>query len=136
MTVKDLETLFDYGSWANRKLFAVMSRLTPEQFTQPLAGSDGSIRNTTVHMLSAEWGWVARCGGPERGPALNPADFPTVASVVEASDRVETLVREYLSTLRAEDLARPVEFAIGDMEKRSMPAGELLHHAANHGVHH
>ena len=93
MTVKDLETLFDYGYWANGKLFEAMSGLTPEQFTQPMAGSDGSIRNTMVHMLSAEWGWIARCGGPERGPALDPADFPTVTSLVPTWERVEASVR-------------------------------------------
>ena len=78
MTVKDLETLFDYGWWANRKLFAVLSQLTPEQLTQPVSGNHGSIRSTMVHALSAEWGWLWRCGGPERGPALNPVDFPTL----------------------------------------------------------
>lgn len=58
MTVKDLENLYDYGYWANRKLIHVISQLTPEQFTQPVAGSYGSIRNTLVHVLSAEWvGW-------------------------------------------------------------------------------
>jgi uncharacterized damage-inducible protein DinB len=136
MTVKDLETLFDYGYWANRKLFGVMSQLTPEQFTQPLAGGDGSIRNAMVHMLSAEWGWLGRCGGPERGATLNPVDYPTVATLLETWNQVEASVREFLSTLRDEDLARHVEFVIGGTEKRSMPVGELLQHAANHGVHH
>ena len=136
MTVKDLETLFDYGYWANRKLFDAMSGLTPEQFTQPVSGSHGSIRNTMVHALSAEWGWLSRCGGPERGAPLDSADFPTVASVVEVCNKVETCLREFLSTLRDGDLARNVEFAIGGAEKRSMPVGELMQHAANHGVHH
>jgi uncharacterized damage-inducible protein DinB len=71
MTVKDLERLYDYGYWANAKLFAVVSGLTPAQFTQQVAGSYGSIRNTLVHTMSAEWGWVDRCGGPTRGPASN-----------------------------------------------------------------
>jgi uncharacterized damage-inducible protein DinB len=134
--IKDLEILFDYGYWANRKLFEVMTRLTPEQFTQPVAGGDGSIRNTMVHALSAEWGWLGRCGGPERGATLNPLDYPTVASLAETWNRVEASVRTFLSTLWDEDLARDVEFAIGGTEKRSMPVGELLQHAANHVVHH
>ena len=71
MTVKDLEGLYDYGYWANRKLFDVISQLTPEQFTQPVAGSYGSIRNTMVHILSAECGWLDRCGGPARGARLD-----------------------------------------------------------------
>jgi uncharacterized damage-inducible protein DinB len=136
MTVKDLQTLFDYSYWANRKLFGVVSKLTPEQFTQPVAGSYGSVRNTMVHTLSAEWGWLDRCGGPERGAALDPADYPTVDAVVERWKQIEGYLRAFLSTLRDEDLDRNIEFALGGAPKRSMPLGELLHHATVHGIHH
>jgi uncharacterized damage-inducible protein DinB len=136
MTVKDLEVLFDYGYWANRKLFQVVSQLTPEQFTEPVDGTHGSIRNTLVHVLSAEWGWLSRCGGPERGAPLNPVDFPTAASLVDVWIQVEESVRQFLSALRDDDLGRIVEFVIGGTEKRSMPVGKLMQHAANHGVHH
>ena len=81
MTVKDLERLYDYGYWANRRLVPVISQLTPEQFTRNVAGSYGSVRNTLVHIMSAEWGWLDRCGGYERGPALKPEDYPTPASL-------------------------------------------------------
>jgi uncharacterized damage-inducible protein DinB len=136
MTVKDLENLYDYGYWANKKLFQVISQLTPEQFTQPVAGSYGSIRNTMVHVLSAEWGWLDRCGGPERGPRLNPDDFPTVESLIEAWNKVELYVRGFLSKLKDEDLARHVDCTMGQAETRFMPLGQLMQHAANHGVHH
>jgi len=52
MRVSDLARLFEYNYWANRKLFEVVAELTPEQFTQSVAGSYGSIRNTLVHVLS------------------------------------------------------------------------------------
>jgi uncharacterized damage-inducible protein DinB len=136
MTVKDLEVLYDYGCWANRKLFDVIAQLTPEQFTQPVAGSYGSIRNTMVHVLSAEAGWLDRCGGPKRGPRLNPADFPTVESVLLVWNRVEAHVREFLARLKDEDLARMAEYGTDQSAKVSMPLGELLQHAANHAVHH
>jgi uncharacterized damage-inducible protein DinB len=136
MTVKDLERLYDYGYWANRKLFPVVSQLTPEQFTQTVAGSYGSIRNTLVHVLSAEWGWLDRCGGPQRGPALKPDDFPTVESLVTTWSRVEGYVREFLSKLKDEDLVRIVEFTNPRGEKRSGLLGPLLQHGATHGVHH
>ena len=136
MTIKDLEGLYDYGCWANRKLFAVISRLPPEQFTQPVAGSYGSIRNTMVHVLSAEAGWLDRCGGPKRGPRLDPADFPTVETLMQAWSRVEAHTREFLATLHDEDLARNVEYAFDPAQPLSTPLGELMHHAVNHGVHH
>jgi uncharacterized damage-inducible protein DinB len=136
VTVQDLEGLFDYGYWANDKVRGVLSQLTTEQFTQHVAGSYGSIRNTMVHMLSAEWGWLERCGGATRGPALKPQDYPTVTSLFDRWRDVEARVREFLSTLQDEDLARVVEFALGSGPRQSMALGALLHHAAIHGVHH
>lgn len=137
MSVEDLKIRYDYGYWANRKLFAVISRITPEEFARPLAGGHQSIRNTLVHVLSAEWGWLDRCGGrPERGPRLDPAHYPALESLIAAWDKVEGYVREFLSKLKDEDLARVVEFATPSGETRSMPIGDLMQHAATHGVHH
>jgi uncharacterized damage-inducible protein DinB len=136
MTVNDLEELFDYGYWANRKLLDVISQLTPAQFTQPVAGSYGSIRNTMVHVLSAEWGWLDRCGGHARGPRLTPEDYPTVESLAETWRMVEGHVRAFLSSLKDGDLARDVEFTLGGPDSRSMALGSLMQHAAVHGVHH
>ena len=36
MTVKDLEDLYGYGYWADRKLFDVILQLTPEEFKEIL----------------------------------------------------------------------------------------------------
>jgi uncharacterized damage-inducible protein DinB len=136
LTVADLQRLYDYGYWANRKLLGAIAQLTPGQFVQPVAGSYGSIRNTLVHVLSAEWGWLDRCGGASRGPALVPDDYPTVQSVLDRWGHVEAAVRDFLARLDDGDLARVVEFANAREERRSMPLGELMQHAANHGVHH
>src|SRR5262245_39264694 len=136
MTVKDLEDLYDYSYWADRELCDVIATLTPEEFTRSVAGSYESVRNTMVHVLSAEAGWLDRCGGPPRGSRLNPVDFPTVESVTQAWNRVEANVREFLARLKDEDLVRNVEFSFGQSEKYSMPLGELMQHAAIHGVHH
>jgi uncharacterized damage-inducible protein DinB len=136
MTVNDLKLLFDSGYWANQKLFAVLPQLTPEQFTAPFADNHGSIQSTLVHMLSAEWGWLGRCSGKERGPALDAAKYPTPAAVIDGWKQQESRVHEFLSTLSDADLTRSIEFSLAGGPKRSMPMGELLHHAANHGVHH
>src|SRR5262247_3866451 len=112
MTVDDLRHRYEYGYWANRRLFRVMEQMTTEQFTQAVAGSYGSVRNTMVHVLSAEWGWLERCGGPPRGPQLSADDYPTVAALADAWAKVEGDVRAFLDTLRDEDLDRLVEFVL------------------------
>jgi uncharacterized damage-inducible protein DinB len=136
VTVSNLEALYEYGYWANRRLFSVITQLTPEQFVQPVAGSYGSIRNTLVHTMSAEWGWLDRCGGPPRGAKLSPDDYPTSQSVIERWSKVERYVREFLSTLTDQDLSRNVEYSMPGSQPRSMPIGNLLQHSALHAIHH
>lgn len=136
MRVKDLQELYDYGDWANKRLFQVIARLSADEFTRTVAGSYGSIRNTLVHVMSAEWGWIDRCGGTPRGPRLNPEDYPTIESVVTQWANIERYVREFLATITDADLERLVEYSVGPAERSALPLGELLHHGAIHGVHH
>ncbi len=136
MTLADLSEFYSYCTWASEHLLRVSAELTVEEFSQPVAGSYKSIRNTFVHTISAQWGWVDRCGGPPRGRALEAADFPTVTSVQEISSRVNNYTFAFLSSLEDDDLARSVTYSNSAGESRAMPVGELLHHAAIHAVHH
>ena len=136
MTVKDLERRYDYSYWANKKLFAVIAQLTPEEFTRQVAGSWGSLRNTLVHVMSAEWGWIARSGGPPRPAQLNPDDYPSFDSVTEQWAIVEGYAREFLGTLADADLDRVVEFTIPHIGTHALSVGQMLEHGVTHGVHH
>lgn len=136
MNVDDLRSRYDYGRWANDKLMSVIERLAPEEFTREIAGGMGSIRNTLVHIMSAESGWLARCGGPERGPRLNPQDFPTQASVKDATKQIDQQVIEFLASLSDEDVQRKINYSSDDHDNLEMRLGEMMEHAANHGVHH
>ena len=63
-------------------------------------------------------------------------DYATVASVAEEWRRIEVHLRQFLSTLKDEELGRDVEFVDPRGEKRTMTLGELMRHAATHSVHH
>ena len=135
MTAKDLQVLYEYDRWANKKLLDVVAQLTPEQFTQSVAGAYDSVRNTMVHVFSAEWGWLDRCGGAKRGERLKPADYQTIESLMQLWTTTEGHLREFLSRLKDEDLARIVEYDFGEGPNTST-LGELMHHGAIHAVHH
>lgn len=136
MTVRDLEILYDYNYWANKKLFSVITRLTPEEFTRTVAGGYGSIRNTMVHLLSTEWGWLSRCGGHERGARLKADKYPTAESLIKDWENIEHYMRNFLSKLDDDDLNQYVGYTGNEDKRRSMPLGELLHHSIIHGAHH
>ena len=135
MRVEDLERLYAHNYWANQKLLGVISQLTPEQYTQSVAGSYSSIRNTLVHVMSAEWGWLDRCGGPPRGEKLKSEDYPTLESLVTKWSTVEGYMRSFLAGLTDEDLSRIIEFSLGGPTNR-VALGHLLQHGAIHAAHH
>ena len=63
----ELDRLYGYHYWAMHQLLSVVAKLSPAEFTRSVAGSYGSVQETLVHTLSAEWGWLERCGGWVRG---------------------------------------------------------------------
>ncbi len=136
MTVQDLYTFYDYNYWANKKLLPVISRLSPAEFTKSVAGGHGSVRNTMVHILSAEWGWLSRCGGHQRGEKLKAKHYTTAESLIKDWNKVEGYMRHFLSTLNDDELSRDVKYLGNGDKKRTMPLGELLHHSIIHGAHH
>jgi uncharacterized damage-inducible protein DinB len=58
MTKDDIQLLFEYDRWANHRVLRAVSALSTEQFTRDLGGSFRSVRNTLVHILGGEWGWL------------------------------------------------------------------------------
>src|SRR5258708_11382585 len=59
MNKDDIQLLFEYDRWANNRVLQAVSALSDEQFTRDLGGSFRSVRDTVVHIISGEWGWLA-----------------------------------------------------------------------------
>jgi uncharacterized damage-inducible protein DinB len=136
MTIDDIRLLYDYHYWANNRLLAVISTLSEEEFCRDVGGAYGSVRNTMVHLLSAEWGWLDRCGGLARGEKLNPRDYSTPDVLVSTCTRVEQHMRDYLAHVSGAELERLVEFSFGGGPSHSRAVSHLLWHASNHAAHH
>ena len=128
MAVHDLQELYACGAWANRKLLDALSPLSEEEFT---------IRNTLVHALSAEWGWLGRCGAqPDRGARLKSEDYPTLQSVIDLSRKVEGMAQGFLPTLTEADLSRVIEFSFSPPDTYRSTVEQILRHGAIHSAHH
>jgi uncharacterized damage-inducible protein DinB len=69
MRARDLQELSDYSDWAYKRLLQVIARLRADEFTRTVSGSYGSIRNTLVHVMRAEWGWIDFYGEQRGVPA-------------------------------------------------------------------
>src|SRR5271166_5680363 len=93
MTKHDIQLLYEYDRWANNRILQAVSKLTAEQFTRDLGGGFRSVRDTLVHIVGGEWGWLTYWWEPspssaflsdlwDRHDALfKPDAFPDVATL-------------------------------------------------------
>ena len=58
MTKDDIQLLYEYDRWANNRVLQAASTLSAEEFTRDLGGSFRSVRDTLVHIVGGEWGWL------------------------------------------------------------------------------
>src|SRR5258708_15635818 len=70
MTKDDIQLLYEYDRWANSRVLQALSALSDEQFTRDLGGSFRSARDTLVHIIAGEWGWITYWKEPSRGSAF------------------------------------------------------------------
>jgi len=85
-------------------------------------------------MLSAEWGWLAAAAG-RPGRCTEGGRFSNLRFSYRMLAEVEGWVREFLSGLRDEDLARIIEFTLSSGESVDA-VGTVDASRAVHGVHH
>ncbi len=137
MDLKDyLSQVYDYTYWANRRYLDVAAALTPEQLARNLGHSWGNVHGTLVHMLSSERVWYRRWHGESPKGHLDPADFPTVASLSSAWAAAEKDLRAYLDSRRQEGLLTVITYSSFRGETFHVPLWQMLMHVANHETHH
>lgn len=129
MDANNFRHLFEYHFTRNRELWEhCIATLSPEQFTQELGYSIGSLRNQCVHLLNIDERWFSGLRGAEVPDFADPQHYPDFASVRSKWDAVEADMRAYLAELQ--DPALQADFMPG------MKAWQVLFHVLNHGTDH
>jgi uncharacterized damage-inducible protein DinB len=137
MDLADFRTLYDYNSWANRRVLEACAPLSGEEFTRHNGSSFPSVRDTLAHICGAEWIWLERWNGrvPTGGiPA--PTDYPDFETLKRRWTEVESDLLGYIASLAPADLNRIVEFTTLAGTHFSRQLGHCLQHLANHSTYH
>ena len=136
MDLSEVRFLLAYNRWANAQVLDAADRLTPKEFTRDLRSSFPSVRDTLVHILSAEWLYLERWGGnsPAAMPDLGPLE--TVAGFRSCWREVEAGQRAFLEGLGPADLARVIGYTNFRGEAWRYPLGQMLQHTVNHSTYH
>lgn len=131
-----MRLLYDYNSWANRRMLEACATLSGELFTRDLRSSFASVRDTAAHIYGAEWLWLERFHGRSPTALPTPADFPELATLRHRWAELERNLLGYVAALSSADLAKVYEFRTTRGVVYPSALWQALQHVANHGSYH
>lgn len=138
MNTRDLQTIYDYNYWANKRILDAATQLSQDQFTAPSTNSYGSLRGTIVHILDAEYAWrmLLQHKTLDHFRELKADDFATVADLAARWREDERSMRAWLATLTDADLAGTIRYTTDEGGTRERVLWHCLWHVVNHGTQH
>jgi uncharacterized damage-inducible protein DinB len=143
MTKNDIQLLYEYDRWANNRVLRAVSALSAEQFTRDLGGSFRSLRNTLMHIVAGEWGWLRYWKEPNpsavfatdlrkrRDALFHPEAFPNIGAVQVRWEEVEKEQADFVNRVTNESLEKLIPFRTTQIR-----LGHLMQHLANHSTYH
>ena len=136
MRLVDIHLLFDYNSWATRRILSFVRHVSAEQYVKPNSYPCGNLRDTLIHILTAERNWLSRWQEQDARPALTAADLPTPDDLSEQWQRDEGRLNAYLGTLNDADLHQRISYKLGDDTPATDIRWAVMAHLVNHGTQH
>ena len=136
MTRDILVTLFDYHYWARDRMLDALAALPPEQFTRSLGSSFASVRDTAVHIYSAEWVWHSRWHGVSPVEPLAFERYPDVPSLAADWRDLEHRMRQMLTDMPDADLEREVDYRLINGTPGRSVFWHMAQHVVNHATYH
>jgi len=134
--LETIRLMYDYTRWADGRMFDAVTKLTPEQWTKDLGSSLKSVRDTVVHIVSAQGVWIARWKGETPKGMLAATDFPTQASIKEKWEPLAGQLASFVAEQTEESLAKQLAYKNLKGEPYSYPLGQLMLHTTNHSTYH
>ncbi len=136
MSPTEIQQVYDYNAWANRRSLAAVEKLKPEDFIKPLGSSFSSVRDTLAHIYGAEWIWLERFQGRSPAALPNVREFEDVASLRERWLEQEQRLLAFVSGLTQSDLDREIEYKTLKFGVYHNPLWQSMQHVVNHGTYH
>jgi len=136
MELNCIRQLYDYNRWADRRILAMASTLTNEDFIRPMGNSFSSVRDTLSHILGAEWIWLERWQGRSPKALLDAATFPKVQSLESRWETVEHDQTQFIEALTPQRLVEELAYLNQRGQLYSYPLWKQMVHVVNHSSYH
>jgi uncharacterized damage-inducible protein DinB len=136
MSTEYIRTLYQYSAWANGRILDTAAGLAPGQLTEGAGASYGSVRDTLVHTMSAQWIWLQRWKGVSPRVMLRAGDFPDLDAIRTHWAGLERETRDFVEGLGETQLARVISYTNTRGQEWAYPLWQMLIHQVNHATQH
>jgi uncharacterized damage-inducible protein DinB len=127
----ELSDFFKYNLWANLLLLDACARLSDTQLDATMIGTFGSVRETLIHLLSADEGYARHVTGKIPSPTLK--EFTTFPGFDELQRRAKMSGQLLIEAAEQKDLDRILSLDGGTYE---CPAMIVMMEAIQHAIDH
>jgi uncharacterized damage-inducible protein DinB len=125
----------DYMFYTDRQVWALIEKMTEEQFNAPNDYSLGSVHEQVVHIMTVQDVWYGRIHGDQR-TMQRAADFPTKEDIRRHWDTIEQLWRGYVERMTEDTLMEVVVAKTSRGEIFHERVWEIIMHLVNHSTDH
>jgi uncharacterized damage-inducible protein DinB len=136
MTHGDLTTLVEFNYWARDRMLQSVSALDVEQYVKPMGNSFSSVRDTVVHIYSAEWVWCSRWHGTSPSSPIAASDYRDLAAVTSVWHELEAKIRAFVGGLDDAGISNEIDYRLMNGQASRSPIWQMVQHLVNHGTYH
>jgi len=128
---------FRHKLWAHDRFAEVVATITPELFIRDNWSSFPSLRDTMLHVFSADGRWLDRFNGRAPRARLDPADYPYLEDLRGRWREIEEAQLKFVEGLGDNAIAGSLTLPAEDGQPaRTLPAWQPLYHVAHHAGYH
>lgn len=136
MTLAEVQELFGYNAWANRRMFAALEVLPAESYFRDLKSSHGGLHGTLCHIVWAEELWLHRWLGKSNPAVPQGRDLTTLAAAWARWEEVEAERTAFLGGLGERRLDDTVVVKPSTGGQYVHTFREMFRHAVDHSSYH
>lgn len=136
MNKQDILVLYRYNQWANARIMDKGAKVAPEIFVAGASFPHGGLRDTLVHMLSAEWIWRNRWEGTSPTRLLKPEEFATFEALQERWAEEERQLMSFVDRVTDEKLNSTFNYTNTSGKPFTRVLWQAMVHVVNHGTQH
>lgn len=136
MNKKYFTTLASYNIWANHKTISWLQQIDNMQWEQFNISSFSSIKQTAIHIASAEKVWIDFWEQSSSPVYLSETFTGTKEDLIAIWSDASTGIKNFITRLPEENYLQPVTFRYPRGGEAQMPFAETFAHIMNHSTYH